>query len=334
MSSPAIEFDCVNFSFGDVSAISNLSFEVPSQKITVLLGPNGAGKTTAMRLITGALKATGGNVKVMGKDPSGRETGESIREQIGIVPAKPALYERSTGEDNLRYAASLYKVPKKDHSRVIFEAAQRFGIEHVLDRKAGEYSTGMKTRLVLARSILHDPEILLYDEPTSGLDPESSKTVLELINEMTTQGKTVLMCTHLLAEAENLSEQIVMMYGGSVHARGSKKELISKYFKNSTVRISTVSASDAILLSEKCAEQHISVEEIKGNDVTFVIPSESFISRIVEKAVLEGVPIVGVYPFFPSLEDVYFAASKKISFSESEPRDVSETLKSKKAKRW
>ena len=190
----------------------------------MLLGPNGAGKTTAIRMITGALGPDAGTVRVFGLDPA--VDGEEVRRRCGVVSAKPALYDRLSGWDNLAYSAELYGLGRGDVAGDrIREAAARFGIEHALDQQVGGYSTGMKTRLALARSVLHEPELLLFDEPTSGLDPESSYAVLELIREMTADGATVVMCTHLLLEAEGLADQVVVLEDGadllSRHARPS-----------------------------------------------------------------------------------------------------------------
>src|SRR5688572_31802908 len=134
---------------------------VPKGTVTVLLGPNGAGKTTAIRLITGALRPQAGNIRVFGVDPL--EQGEAVRQRCGVVAAKPALYDRLTGRDNLRYAAELFGLGR---DAPIEESAARFGIDRSLDLRVGGYSTGMKTRLALARAVLHSPDLLLLDEPT------------------------------------------------------------------------------------------------------------------------------------------------------------------------
>ena len=132
----------------------------------MLLGPNGAGKTTAIRMITGALAPDLGTSRVFGLDPAGPE-GEEVRRRCGVVSAKPSLYDRLSGWDNLRYAAELYGLGKGDSADSrIREAAEMFAIEVSLDHLVGGYSTGMKTRLALARAVLHDPDLLLLDEPT------------------------------------------------------------------------------------------------------------------------------------------------------------------------
>ncbi len=121
------------------------------------------------------------------------------------------------------YAAELYGLGP---GAPIEEAAARFGIDHALDQRVGGYSTGMKTRLALARAVLHGPDLLLLDEPTSGLDPESSRAVLHMIDEIAAQGRTVVMCTHLLVEAEGLADQVVLMENGRTLVSGSPDELV------------------------------------------------------------------------------------------------------------
>ena len=207
-----IELDHVHRSFGDNPALAGLTLRVPGGQITVLLGPNGAGKTTAIRMITGALNPDAGTVRVFGHDPN--VDGEEVRRRCGVVSAKPSLYDRLSGYDNLAYSAELYGLGRGERGDASCRGAARFGIDHALDQQAGGYSTGMKTRLALARSVLHGPDLLLFDEPTSGLDPESSHAVLDLIREMTATGATVVMCTHLLLEAEGLADQVVVLEDG------------------------------------------------------------------------------------------------------------------------
>ena len=234
---PSSGWSGVRRHFGQVEALAGLSFEVPENSITVLLGPNGAGKTTAIRMITGALKPDSGSVRVFGLDPD--VDGEQVRSRCGVVSAKPALYDRLSGFDNLAYSAELYGLGRgPEVADRIRAAAHRFGIDHALDSQVGGFSTGMKTRLALARSILHEPDLLLFDEPTSGLDPESSHAVLEMIREMTGDGRTVLMCTHLLMEAEGLAEQIIVLEDGDDIVSGTPLELTRRFWPNAVVRLS------------------------------------------------------------------------------------------------
>src|SRR3954465_9126117 len=218
---PAVALSGVRRSFGNVVAVDDLTFEVPRGSVTVLLGPNGAGKTTVVRLVTGALHSHAGAVRTLGLDPDLDDEGTEVRRRCGVVPARPALYDRLSGTDNLAYAAALFQVAPQQMDERIAEAATRFGISDALDQKVGGYSTGMRARLALARAVLHEPDLLLLDEPTAGLDPESARTVLGLIDELADQGKAVVMCTHLLLEAEGLADKVVVLDHGATLVAGS-----------------------------------------------------------------------------------------------------------------
>ncbi len=291
-------------SFGGVQALKGLDLAVPAGEITVLLGPNGAGKTTAVRMITGALPADGGLVRTFGMDPA--DNGEAIRRRCGVVSAKPALYDRMSGWDNLDYSAALYDV-KGDRRAVIREAAGRFEIDHALDQAVGGYSTGMKTRLALARALLHGPDLLLLDEPTSGLDPESSHAVLGLIREMTADGTTIVMCTHLLVEAEGLADQIVMLDDGINLLEGPQDELINRYWPTTTVRFD---AEDPTALDALATLPGVANYQRNGV-ATAELADAASIADCVQHLSAAGVRLTRVEPHKPSLEELYFRVRRE-----------------------
>ncbi len=170
----AVQFGNVSKRFGDVTALDDVSFHAPLGSVTVLLGPNGAGKTTTVRLTTGAVLPNFGGIQVLGLNPL--HDGDEIRSRVGVVPPKPAFYDMLSGWENLQFAATIFGSTEA----AARSAAERFGIDHALGQEVGGYSTGMRTRLALARAVIHDPEVLMLDEPTAGLDPESAKAVLDL----------------------------------------------------------------------------------------------------------------------------------------------------------
>jgi ABC-2 type transport system ATP-binding protein len=306
-SPPVVALERVHRTFGDQTALAGLSFTVPARSITVLLGPNGAGKTTCTRVITGALGPDAGSVRVFGLDPA--VDGPEVRRRIGIVSAKPALYDRLSGLDNLRYAAELYGLGRRDHAaRRIHEAAERFGISGALGQQVGGYSTGMKTRLALARSVLHEPELVLYDEPTSGLDPESSYAVLELIREMTQEGNTVVMCTHLLLEAEGLADQVVMLQDGRSLVQGPPDELVRRYWPDHTV---LVDAEDREVLRMLDGEAGVHAVRLNGaGPATVVVDDLARIPDLVLALARSGARVTRVEAERHSLEDLYFAVRR------------------------
>lgn len=298
---PAIRMAGVTHRFGEVTALDNLSFEVPQSQISVLVGPNGAGKTTAIRSITGALSPRTGDITTLGWDP--RTEGDNVRPRCGVVSAKPALYDRLSGRDNLLYSAQLYEVDGPTVDQRIVECAARFGIDSSLDQQVGGFSTGMKTRLALARSILHDPDLLLFDEPTSGLDPESAHAVLELIRQMTSDGRTVVMCTHLLAEAEGLADHIIMMEDGSALCAGTQEQLAETYWPGSVVSLD----AEVPAHLDRLVGRHgvLSLER----SATTMVALDGFgrIPDLIADLVADGVRITRVEPIRPTLEDLYFA---------------------------
>lgn len=299
-----VDLQHVTRRFGDIVALDDLELQIPKGAITVLLGPNGAGKTTAIRMITGALAPNEGTSRVFGLDPASGD-GEEVRRRCGVVSAKPSLYDRLNGWDNLRYAAELYGIGRGGKAdAVIREAAAMFSIEEALEQQVGGYSTGMKTRLALARSILHEPDLLLLDEPTSGLDPESALAVLDLIRTMTSGGRTVLMCTHLLLEAEGLADEIVVMQAGMSLMAGRPGDLSRQYWPTQKVRVSSTIPEGLDILG---STEGILAYERTGDTAILEVEGLDAVPGVVALLTARNVPVRSVVPFIPSLEDLYFA---------------------------
>jgi ABC-2 type transport system ATP-binding protein len=300
MDGAAVRLDHVRRTFGGAVALADLNLEARAGTVTVMLGPNGAGKTTALRMITGALPPDSGSVRVLGMDPA--EAGDQIRSRCGVVSAKPALYDRLSGRDNLLYAAQLWGLGK---AAPIEEAAARFGIADALGQRVGGYSTGMKTRLALARAILHEPDLLLLDEPTSGLDPEAAQAVLRLIDDLAEQGKTVVMCTHLLLEAEGLADWVVMLDAGADVVSGAPGDLVRRYWPVPEV---IVDAEDREQLQYLLSTiEGVQSQRANGGPIRVQLDSLSRVPDLVGILAREGVRLTKVAPHEPTLEELYLA---------------------------
>jgi ABC-2 type transport system ATP-binding protein len=295
---PVVDLTGVAFRFPSGNGLADLDLSVPAASITVLVGPNGAGKTTALRMITGALAPHAGTARVFGLVPSGPD-GEHVRRRCGVVAAKPALYDRLTGRDNLRYAAELFGLGPE---APIEAAAARFGIEGSLDLRVGGYSTGMKTRLALARAVLHGPDLLLLDEPTSGLDPESSHAVLELVRELASAGATVVMSTHLLLEAEGLADQVVMMEDGTDVLAGSTETLTRRFWPRPVVRFG---AETGAALDVLAAMDGVVSYRREGDRAEVELDHVGRVPALVTSLAGSGVRLTSVTPHEPSLEELY-----------------------------
>jgi len=296
---PVVELRAVRRTFKGTVALDELTLTADKGTVTVLVGPNGAGKTTAVRMITGALLPERGEVRIFGLDPG--VDGEQVRRRCGVVSAKPALYDRLSGWDNLAYAAELYRLGP---SAPIEAAAERFGIEQALDLRVGGYSTGMKTRLALARAILHDPDLLLLDEPTSGLDPESSHAVLRLIDELAEQGRTVIMCTHLLLEAEGLADQVVLMEEGRALVAGQPEELVRWVWPHPRV---VIDARDRHHLDALATMRGVLSYERDGGAAMVSVEALDVVPDLIAGLAASGVRLTKVSPHEPTLEELYFA---------------------------
>ncbi|MEN8042178.1 MAG: ABC transporter ATP-binding protein [Actinomycetota bacterium] len=293
---PAISFSSVRKTFGDVVALDQVDIAAPAGAVTVLLGPNGAGKTTTVRLTTGAMLSDFGAIRVLGLDPL--TNGDEVRARVGVVPPKPAFYDQLSGRENLAFAATIFDANESE----ALEAAARFGIDHALDQDVGGYSTGMRTRLALARAVIHDPEVLMLDEPTAGLDPESARSVLDLIAEMAGRGRTIVMCTHLLHEAEGIADHLVLMEDGQVRTSGNPRTLMSRYMADPIVVIDAEDRSSLRFLAE--LDGVLNVRDEGAMHIT--LDTADRVPDLVIELVKRGVRPTRVEPLNPTLEDLYF----------------------------
>lgn len=237
-----------------------------------------------------------GVVTVLGLDP--QVHGDEVRARVGVVPPKPAFYDQISGWDNLQFAATIFGADEAQAR----DAAERFGIGHALEQDVGGYSTGMRTRLALARAVLHDPEVLMLDEPTAGLDPESARSVLELIAEMAGKGRTIVMCTHLLHEAEGVADQLVLLEEGRVGAVGAPEDLTKRYMPDPIVIIDAEDRSSLDVVEE--LDGVLSVR--KDGAIHVTLDSTERIPDIMIELVKRGVRPTRLEPLTPTLEDLYF----------------------------
>lgn len=199
-----------------VRAVDHVSISAEPGQIFGLLGANGAGKTTLLRILSTVIEPTSGTAEVAGFDT--RKESEKVRRSTGFLSASTALYGRLSARETLEYFGGLYGV--KDRAK-IDRVIERLGIGEFQDRLCDKLSTGQKQRVSIARTILHDPPVLFFDEPTSGLDVLASQKVMEFVEEVKGQGKTVFYCTHIMSEAERLCDHIAVIHEGVIRAEGS-----------------------------------------------------------------------------------------------------------------
>lgn len=204
--------------YGFVRALNNVSFDVPQGSVFGILGPNGSGKTTLLGIIMDVIKATNGKYSWMGHPGS-----EAQRKQIGTLLETPNFYHYLSGERNLRIAATVKQRGANDIARVL----QTVNLFQRKDSKFSTYSLGMKQRLAIASTLLGNPDILVFDEPTNGLDPAGIAEIRELIKELSRQGKTIIMASHILDEVEKVCTHVAIIQKGDLKTVGSVSEVLS-----------------------------------------------------------------------------------------------------------
>ncbi|MFC2108458.1 ABC transporter ATP-binding protein [Candidatus Bipolaricaulota bacterium] len=212
---------------GPVHAASDVSFECHAGEIFGLLGPNGAGKTTTLRMLATILTPTAGHATVAGFDV-GTQPG-AVREKIGFLATETGLYDRFTARETLRFFGRINQLSDEEIRTRSEEIFDTLSMTELADRRVGTFSTGEKQKLSLARSILHDPPVLILDEPTFGLDVMSARTVVRTIELFREQGRTILLSTHIMTIAEKLCDRIGILYKGTICAIGSLAELKAQY---------------------------------------------------------------------------------------------------------
>ena len=222
----AIETKNLTRNYDDLRAVDGISFSVEPGEIFGFLGPNGAGKTTTIRMLTGQLLPTSGSAKVAGYDIVAQR--QQLKPRIGVVFDSQNLYERMSARDNLVFFARLYRIKR---SRVDMVLAQ-VGLTGRADEKIQKYSNGMKQRVLIARALLHEPEVLFLDEPTRGLDPHIARDIRGIVANLAKGGMTVFLTTHYMEEADQLSQRVAFLDQGRIVALDTPARLKAEYGKD------------------------------------------------------------------------------------------------------
>jgi|SRR5271157_115429 len=223
----AIAIEGLTKDYGDVRAVDGLTLSIPEAEVFGLLGPNGSGKTTTINCLTGLLRPTSGTIKVNGFDV--RTHQREAREVMGVSPQETAIYPYLSGKENVSLFGELYSVPKATLRPRVDQVLEKVGLLEDAGRRVGKYSGGMKRRVSIAMALVTDPKIVLLDEPTVGMDPQARRAVWDFILDLRDRGKTVVLTTHYMEEAEELCDQVAIIDHGKLIALGSPGDLKSKY---------------------------------------------------------------------------------------------------------
>jgi ABC-2 type transport system ATP-binding protein len=230
----AIEVQNLTRDYNGKRAVDGINFAIEPGEIFGFLGPNGAGKTTTIKMLTGQLRPTSGKAQVLGCDVV--EDRQHLKPQIGVVFDSQNLYERMSARDNLCFYARLYRVNKARVEEVLTQV----GMTDRAREKMNTYSNGMKQRILIARALLHEPEVLFLDEPTRGLDPNVARDIRSIVTELADQGMTVFLTTHYMEEADQLSDRVAILDQGRIVALDSPERLKVEYGKDEKMTLEDV----------------------------------------------------------------------------------------------
>ncbi|MFO8149260.1 MAG: ABC transporter ATP-binding protein [Trueperaceae bacterium] len=307
---------------GTVRAVDALDLTVARGEVVGLLGHNGAGKTTTVRLLAGVLAPTSGSARVFGLDPS--VDGVAVRRRVGVSTETPAVDDRLSGRAGLTTFADLYGVPVARVRQRVDELLSSFDLAEAADRKVGTYSRGMRQRLALARALLHDPELLFLDEPTAGLDPVAARAVADRVRGLRGEGRSVILCTHDLAQAQALCDRVVVLEHGRVVAAGAPAALAAGLGAGVRVRFVASAPADVDVAARLSAldgwggvvaEPGVAATDAPADGgallVSGVARDAEAVAEAVATLVAGGVRLYAVERELPDLEDVYFALHGK-----------------------
>jgi ABC-2 type transport system ATP-binding protein len=290
----------------EVEAVRGISFEIAAGELFGLLGPNGAGKTTTIKLLTTLLLPTSGRASVLGFDVA-TQTRE-VRRRIGYVfGGERGLYDRLTGLENLKYFADLYRVSPRSKAARISELLELVGLTGRKDERVEGYSRGMRQRLHIARGLLHDPPVVFLDEPTIGLDPVGARELRDVIGNLASSGKAVLLTTHYMFEADALCDRIAVIDHGRIVAEGTPDALKRRVAGRSVVEIETFGAAEETIerLRRVAGVASVTVEQREQTQLLVVQAADG--SELVQPLLheLEGTRVGRVSTREPTLEDAY-----------------------------
>ncbi len=297
-SSKILEIKNLHKLFGDFKAVNNISLQVNKGDIYGFLGPNGAGKSTTLRMVLGLIRPSEGNIFIEGENISGNN--RRYLNDIGALIEKPDFYKNLSALDNLKI---LYKMSRLKNNHRVFEVLNEVDLWEKRNQKVGGFSQGMKQRLGIAQTLLHEPSLIILDEPSNGLDPQGQADMRELILRINKEMQiTVIISSHILSEIEKIANRMVVINNGEKILEGNVRKLMSKELLKVSLK-----SSDTVRLSEFLKSENIEIE-VRNDDIIALINEES-IPNVIRKITQKNIPISEVKQM-RTLEELFLGLTK------------------------
>lgn len=299
---PIIEVEGVEKTFGHQEVLRGVHFHLQTGEIVGLIGPNGAGKTTLIRMFNGLIAPNRGKILVHGSDPY--LDGDRVRAMTGTMTEEAGLYGELTGKENLLFFADIYGVKEKGR---VDELLHLFGLDEAKNKKVGQYSTGMKKRLSLAKVLLHQPQLLLLDEPTNGLDPDGIRMILRFIRQLNHEKKTtILISSHILDQLETVCHRYLILDRGKIIAEGTKEELEKRFLSDYLIKV------EFLLKPGLELSLPYPTERINDREMTILLPNREAIPPLIRTLSNQG-DLYSVEILNRDLNFLYFKAREAVS---------------------
>ncbi|HOP37882.1 MAG TPA: ABC transporter ATP-binding protein [Mesotoga prima] len=284
--------------YGSFEALKGVSLSIEDGDLYCLLGPNGAGKSTLIRILTGLMKPTSGEVNIAGLDM--KRDLKKIREKVGLVSERVILYDRLTPVENLLFFSSMLRIEKRTALKRINSLLEKVDMIEWKDKPIRVFSTGMKQRVNFVRALLHEPSILFMDEPTLGLDPHSTRTIRNMVRELNESGRTIVLTTHIMSEAENIAKSVGIMNKGKLITTG-KLEAIRASLNRDRLTITVKNRPEVPFES---IDGYMSDSRLNGV-VRIDFRPGTTMESVLPKILQMKLEVIDVDHIKPSLEDVF-----------------------------
>jgi len=294
-----IEVEKLRKTYSGFTAVEGSTFSVPEGEVFGVIGPNGAGKTTTLKMLAGLVEPTGGTARVAGYDAQNPE----MRKHLGFLPEESPLYEDMTAVSYLQFFADLYDVPTAAARERIHDTLDRLDLEH-RERPIGDMSKGMTRKVAIARSLVNDPEVLIYDEPASGLDPLTTNYIIEFTRELAESGKTVVFSAHNLFHVESICDRVAVMNDGRIVARGSVENIREEHGQTEYRVYTTVEVEGSV---RENGHYRRTVESMDAVEETRELASSA------------GGEVADIQTHTPSLEDIFLDLAENSPDVEGRP---------------
>ena len=303
-----IQTEDLSKQFGDFWAVDGVTLDVQPGQVLALLGQNGAGKTTTVRMMTSVLSPTRGWAKIAGYDVM--QAPEKVRASVGVLTEQHGLYLRMTGAEYLDFYGKIYRMDNATRRTRSQAWLDYFGLAQVARHPIGQYSKGMRQKLALARTLLHNPPVLLLDEPTSAMDPESAQLVRKAIASLRSEQRSIIICTHNLVEAEMLADKIAIIYRGRVLTSGTIEELKRKLLGPAEYELKVRGEWPRMTFA---LLQGVTALEAGPSGPRFRVEDPQMANPVLLKELMQrGVEVVALQELPRTLEQVYLAAMAQV----------------------